>query len=51
MYDYTLTAVAKATEDHRDLPLPPYGYALIAMALFFILFLFTWAFRSVGNKH
>jgi hypothetical protein len=46
-----LTVAAKATEDHRDLPLPTWGYPLIGAAFFFVLFLLTWSFRSVSNKH
>jgi hypothetical protein len=51
MFSYALAAATTATEDHRHLPLPTWGYPLIAMAFFFILFLLTWSFRSVSNKH
>jgi hypothetical protein len=50
MFSFALTAAA-ATEDHRHLPLPTWGYPLIAAGIFFVLFLLTWSFRSMGSKH
>jgi hypothetical protein len=44
-------AAADTAEKHEHFPLPPWGYALIALAIFFVLFLATWSFRSVGTKH
>jgi hypothetical protein len=48
----TLVAAAtEATSEHRDLPLDNWVYPVIAGSIFFVLFLITWAFRNVANKH
>ncbi len=44
-------AAAEAAEPHHHFPLPPWGYALCAAGIFFGLFLVTWSFRSVGQRH
>jgi heme/copper-type cytochrome/quinol oxidase subunit 2 len=51
MLNSAFVAAAEATEEHRDLPMPAWAFALIALGVFFGLFAFTWAFRSVGNRH
>ena len=48
---FTLATAAQTAEKPRHLPLPPWGFSLIAFSVFFLLFLITWAFRSVGNRH
>jgi len=51
MIGYALATAAEETEKQRHLPLPPWGYALLAMAVFFALFAVTWSFRSIGTRH
>ena len=51
MTAFALVAAAEATEQHRDLPMPAWVFALIALGIFFTLFAITWSFRSVGNRH
>ena len=46
-----VAAATEAAEEHHDLPLEAWAYPLIAGGLFFLLFLTTWAFRNVANKH
>jgi len=46
-----IAAATEAADEHRDLPLDNWVYPLIAATIFFVLFLLTWAFRSVSNKH
>jgi hypothetical protein len=43
--------VAESTEKASTLPIPPAGFALLAIAFFAFLLLVTFAFRSVGNRH
>jgi hypothetical protein len=38
-------------EPVSQLPIPPLGFAILAMAVFAALLLVTFAFRSVGNRH
>jgi hypothetical protein len=45
---FHLTEGAEAT---RTLPIPPVAIGLIAIAVFALLLLVTFAFRSVGNRH
>jgi len=51
MLAIALATATQGTEKKVHLPLPPWGYSLIALGLFFVLFAITWAFRSVGTKH
>lgn len=49
---HSLALVAADTAEKKEhFPLPPWGYALVAIAIFFSLFVITWSFRSVGTKH
>jgi hypothetical protein len=49
----TLVLLATAADEpaKRHLPIPPWGFALIALACFLILLAVTFAFRSSGTKH
>jgi hypothetical protein len=40
-----------AEEAKRHLPIPEWGFALIALGVFAVLLAITWAFRSTGSKH
>jgi hypothetical protein len=51
MLAFTLAAAAQTTEEHRHLPLPPWAFSALAFALFFVLFLAAWSFKSIGNRH
>ena len=51
MLEFALATAAAGAEKQRHLPIPPWGFSLIALGLFFTLFAITWAFRSVGNRH
>ena len=52
MVPRALVAAAEvAGEHHTELPMPPEAYGAIALGGFFVLFLVTWAFRSVSTKH
>jgi hypothetical protein len=51
MLALVLVAAAHSGETRRELPLPPWGYAAIALAVFTVLFAITWSFRNVSNKH
>jgi hypothetical protein len=51
MFASALPTVVVVVEKERHLPLPPWGFAAIALLIFFLLFAFTWSFRSVGNRH
>ena len=51
MLPHTLAMAAETVEKQRHLPLPPWGFGLVALAVFFTLFLITWSFKSVGNRH
>jgi hypothetical protein len=50
MFHYALTAAAQGVEEQRELPIPPWAFGLLALGGFFVLFLFTWSFRSVASK-
>jgi predicted permease len=43
--------VAESAEKTSTLPIPPVGFALLAIAFFAVLLLVTFAFRSVANRH
>jgi hypothetical protein len=43
--------VAETAEKASTLPIPPVGFAILALAVFGLLLLVTFAFRSVGNRH
>ena len=45
------TLVTETAEKKTDLPIPPAGFAILALAVFGLLLLVTFAFRSVGNRH
>jgi hypothetical protein len=51
MLTFALATAAEGAEKQRHLPIPPWGFASIALLVFFGLFAFTWAFRSVGTRH
>jgi hypothetical protein len=51
MLAFALAVAADTAEKPRHLALPPWGFSLIALTIFFVLFAITWAFRSVGNRH
>jgi hypothetical protein len=40
-----------AEEAKRHLPIPAWGFGLIALGAFGLLLAVTWAFRSSGTKH
>jgi len=42
---------AQAAEKASSLPIPPVAFALLAIAVFALLLLVTFAFRSVANRH
>ena len=35
----------------HDLPIPPSGFGLLSLAVFGLLLVVVFAFRSVGNRH
>lgn len=43
--------VAETAEKGSSLPIPPLGFALLAIAFFGFLLLVTFAFRSVAHRH
>jgi hypothetical protein len=44
--------VSEAAEPaKRHLPIPPWGFALLALAAFVVLLIIAFAFRSTGTKH
>jgi hypothetical protein len=44
--------VSEAAEPaKRHLPIPPWAFALLALAAFVVLLVITFAFRSSGTKH
>jgi hypothetical protein len=40
-----------AEEAKRHLPIPAWGFGLIALGVFALLLAVTWAFRSSATKH
>jgi hypothetical protein len=46
-----MTTSLLAAEKASSLPIPPVGFALLAVAFFAFLLLVTFAFRSVANRH
>ncbi len=46
-----LATVAAEGEKAHELPIPPIAFGLIGVAVFGLLLLVTFAFRSVGNRH
>ena len=46
-----LTAATEEAANHRELPIAAEWYGIIAIGIFFGLFAFTWAFRSVAHNH
>jgi hypothetical protein len=51
MFTFVMATAAETTEKQRHLPMPPWGFALVALAIFVTLFAVTWSFRSIGNRH
>jgi hypothetical protein len=45
-----LNLFAAAEEHHRDLPMPPLAFGLIALAGFFLALGVLWSFRGTANK-
>jgi hypothetical protein len=43
--------VTEGAEKASALPIPPAAFAIIALAVFGLLLLVTFAFRSVSNRH
>jgi hypothetical protein len=43
--------VTAAAEPKRHLPIPPWGFAVLALGAFLVLLVVTFAFRSSGAKH
>jgi hypothetical protein len=43
--------IAAVEEVENALPIPPIGYAILALTTFVALLLVTFAFRSVGTRH
>ncbi len=39
-----------AAEAHRELPMPPLAYGIIAMVLFILLLALLWSFRGTAYK-
>jgi hypothetical protein len=48
---FLATTTAEGGESLRELPIPPVGFGLLALAAFGLLLVVTFAFRSVGNRH
>ncbi|MFO7243961.1 MAG: hypothetical protein DIU73_003670 [Actinomycetes bacterium] len=46
-----LSAAAAAEEAHRELPIPPLAYGLLAFAGLIGLLFVAYAFRSIGTRH
>jgi hypothetical protein len=46
-----LLAAEKTAEAATQLPLPPYGYGLLAFGGLMSMLLIAYAFRSVGTRH
>jgi hypothetical protein len=51
MLAFALATATEGAEKQRDLPIPPWGFGLLALLVFSVLLTITWAFRSVGHKH
>lgn len=47
----SLMLVAAEGEHARELPMPPFMYALIAAIAFVLLLAVTWAFRGMAAKY
>jgi hypothetical protein len=45
------TLVTAGAERASTLPIPPIAFAIIAIAVFGLLLLVTFAFRSVSHRH
>jgi hypothetical protein len=45
------TLVTETAEKTTNLPIPPAAFAILALAIFGLLLLLTFAFRSVRNRH
>jgi hypothetical protein len=51
MLAFALAAAAETAEETHELPMPPLAFALIALSVFAVLFVATFAFLSAGTKH
>ena len=44
--------LASATaEVHNELPMEPFFFGVVAMAVFILLAVVTWSYRDVANRH
>ena len=43
--------ITAAAEESHELPMSPYGYAGIAVAVFVALGVVVWSYRDVANRH
>lgn len=50
MTSHAARVLAEEAASH-DLPMPAWGFALLALAAFALLLAFTWAFRGNAQKH
>ncbi len=48
-----ITSLITAAEEsaHNELPMSPFGYAGIAVAVFVALGVVVWSYRDVANRH
>ena len=46
-----LATLVTETSEKTTLPIPPAAWAILALAVFGLLLLVTFAFRSVSNRH
>lgn len=46
-----VTAVLAETVHARELPMEPFLYGLIALAVFLVLGIVTYSYRDVANRH
>lgn len=46
-----LTNVLAAAETHVELPMPTWAYGAISLVIFAALFIVTFSYRDVANRH
>ena len=51
MLAVALLAAVTTADQERELPMPPWAFGVISLAVFAALLAVTYAFRSVGRKH
>jgi hypothetical protein len=51
MLAVALLAATNTADQERELPMPPWAFGLLSIAVFAALLAITYAFRSVGTKH